>query len=656
VPETPDYLGAEGPFTRLLAGFRPRAQQQEMARAVAETIHGAGVLVCEAGTGTGKTLAYLAPALWSGRKVIVSTATKTLQEQLFFRDLPLVRKALAVPARIAMLKGRANYLCPYRLELAEQHEAFRSGALSRHLAQIRAWAGGTNSGDVEEIRGIPEDSPVWYQVTSTTDNCLGQECPEVAACPLLKARRAAQESDVLVINHHLLFSDMTLKEEGFGELLPGADCFILDEAHQLPELASRFFGVAVSGHQFLELGRDVMKAYYSEAGDAPELPRMVDAVDKAVKDLRLALGGDLQRAPWQRAYGRPAVREQVEALRKCLDNLQALLKPMAERGRGLENVWQRSLAMGGRLALFTAERDEEHITWFETTRRSFVLYDTPLDVAETFSANMGHYRSAWIFTSATLAVGGRFDHFMTRLGIAEARTALWESPFDYARHALLYLPRHLPQPGDKAYTAAVVEAALPVLAASGGRAFFLFTSHRALREAAALLRDRALAWPLLVQGEAPRSELLARFRALGNAILLGAGSFWEGVDVRGSALSCVIVDKLPFAPPDDPVFQARAAALERQGGNAFREYQLPNAVITLKQGVGRLIRDVDDRGVLMLCDPRLSGRAYGKVFMRNLPPMKITRDINTVEDFFEPKKDDGDKQESLPETAVAREP
>ena len=629
-----DCLGNAGPFARAMEGFRPRAQQQEMARAVAGVIDAAGVLVCEAGTGTGKTLAYLVPALLSGEKVIVSTATKTLQEQLFMRDLPLARKALGVPARIAMLKGRANYLCPYRLELAEQHEASRAGRVSHELARIRAWAGMTGSGDIEEIQGIPEDAPVWHQVTSTTDNCLGQECPEISACPLLKARRAAQESDVLIINHHLLFSDMMLKEEGFGELLPGADCFILDEAHQLPELASRFFGAALSGHQLRELGRDVMKAYYSEAGDMPELPRAVDALDKAVKDLRLALGDDHQRAPWQRAYGRTAVREQTAVLASCLEALQGILEPMAERGRGLENGWQRSLDLGARLKLFTAERDDRHITWYETTRRSFALYDTPMDVAGTFSASMAHYRSAWVFTSATLAVGGRFEHFMSRLGIADARTALWESPFDYASNALLYLPEPLPRPADPGYTAAIVEAALPVLHASGGRAFFLFTSHRALREAAALLRGEALAYPLLVQGEAPRSELLARFRALGNAVLLGTSSFWEGVDVRGSALSCVIVDKLPFAPPDDPVFQARAAALERQGGNAFREYQLPHAVITLKQGVGRLIRDVDDRGVLMLCDPRITSRAYGKVFIRNLPPMTITRRIADVEAFF----------------------
>ncbi len=648
-----DTLGPDGPFVQDLKGFRPRAQQQEMANTVAEIIDEFGVLVSEAGTGTGKTLAYLVPALLSGRKIIVSTATKTLQEQLYFRDLPLVRKALAVPVQFAMLKGRSNYLCRYRLELAEQSESLQPTVHARHIRKIKAWAGITRRGDIEEINDIPDGSPVWFQVTSTTDNCLGQECPEISACHLVKARRAAQESDVLVINHHLLFSDMMLKEEGFGELLPDADCFILDEAHQLPETASRFFGIAVSGHQFLELGRDVMKAYYGEAGDTPALLEAVEAMEKAMRDLRIAMGRDQQRAPWARIYAQPAVREQTGELQSRLEALQAILAQLAERGKGLENCWQRSVTLSQRLGLFTTAGDEQHITWFETTKRSFVLYDTPMEVSDTFSSCMAHYKSAWVFTSATLAVGNRFDHFISRLGIEDAQEALWQSPFDYEKNALLYLPEKLPQPGERSYIAAIVEAAMPVLTASGGRTFFLFTSHRALREADRLLQEKGLAYPLLVQGSAPRRELLEQFRTLGNAVLLGTSSFWEGVDVRGSALSCVIVDKLPFAPPDDPVFQARAAALEKKGGNPFREYQLPNAVITLKQGVGRLIRDVHDRGVLMLCDPRLISRSYGKVFIKNLPTMKITRTLDDVVQFFDLERETAVSEEIKPPTIVA---
>ena len=628
-----DLLGADGPLARHLPGFAPRRQQQEMAARIEAVLTAGGVLVCEAGTGTGKTLAYLVPALRSGRRVIVSTATRTLQDQLHQRDIPLVRKALASPLRHAMLKGRANYLCRYRLQLAAQAGHDRSPHYADHYRRIRLWAARTESGDVEELGGVPADSPVWPQVTSTTDNCLGQDCPEFSACHLMKARRAAQEADLVVINHHLLFSDMMLREGGFGELLPGADAFIIDEAHQLPEIASRFFGCAVSAHQLLELGRDAVKAA-QEAGDMPGLPEQVLALEEAVVALRRALGAPGQRLPWQAVRDEAPVRERLEEARSRLRVLGETLEQVAERDKALDHCWQRSRRLAERLAPFTAEPDDGRITWLETTRRGFVLHDTPLEIAATFQACMERYRSSWVFTSATLAVGDRFDHFTARLGIEGAETARWESPFDYASHALLYLPPGLPEPGAREYTAAVVRASLPVLQASGGRAFLLFTSHRALREAAALLRDHDLSYPLLVQGEAPRSELLADFRRLGNAVLLGTSSFWEGVDVRGEALSCVVVDKLPFAPPDDPVFQARAEALRRAGSNPFRECQLPHAVITLKQGVGRLIRDVDDRGVLMLCDPRLLSRSYGRVFLGNLPSMPHSRRLADVEAFF----------------------
>ncbi len=657
-----ELLGDAGPLARHLPGFAPRPQQQALAGRIAAVLETGGVLVSEAGTGTGKTLAYLVPVLRSGRRVIISTATKTLQDQLHRRDIPLVRKALGAGQRFALLKGRANYLCRYRLALAAQAGYDRVPPYGRDYRRVRAWAARTESGDIEEVQGVPADSPVWPQVTSTADNCLGQDCPEFSACHVMKARRAAQESDVVVINHHLLFSDMMLKEGGFGELLPGAEAFIIDEAHQLPEIAARFFGHAVSAHQLLELGRDALKAAHEAGGDMPELPMRVRALEQAVAALRRGLGEAGRRAPWAAVREAAAVKAGVADLRARLAALTEMLAAVAERDKGLEHCRQRALALGERFAGFAASPDAEttgngacdgdspdddlpddvslagppagRVTWFETSRRGFVLHDTPLDIAEAFQAAMARYRSAWVFTSATLAVGRRFEHFTRRLGITEAETAQWDSPFDYARHALLYLPPGLPEPNDPDHTAAVVRAVLPVLRASGGRAFLLFTSHRALRAAAARLGGAGLPYPLLVQGEAPRSELLARFRALGNAVLLGTSSFWEGVDVRGAALSCVIVDRLPFAPPDDPVFQARAEALRRAGGNPFRECQLPHAVITLKQGVGRLIRDVDDRGVLVLCDPRLLSRPYGRTFLANLPPMPRSRDLADVEAFF----------------------
>ncbi len=631
-----EVLSGNGPLARRLPGFAPRPQQQAMAQRIAALLDEGGVLVCEAGTGTGKTLAYLVPALLSGRRVVISTATKTLQDQLYQRDIPLVRAALGAAQRFALLKGRANYLCRQRLAAALQAGADRSPHTAPHYRRIRRWAARTETGDIEELSGIPDDAPVWPQVTSTTDNCLGQECPEFSACHVLKARRAAQEADVLVINHHLLFSDMRLKESGFGELLPGAEAFIVDEAHRLPELASQFFGKALSAHQLVELGRDALRAARQEGGDMPGLVERVQDLEQRVERLRHALGEPGRRLPWAEVAGSRAVRTALQDLQEGLGALAAALERVAERSKALEQCWQRSQQLAAGLAGFTGEEEGEaaRITWLETRRRGFVLHDTPLDVAGPFQAAMARYRGAWVFTSATLAVGEQFDHFTARLGITRAQTARWDSPFDYARQALLYLPQGLPDPADEGYTAAVVAAALPVLRASGGRAFLLFTSHRALQAAAVLLRERGLPYPLLVQGEAGRSELLDEFRRLGNAVLLGTSSFWEGVDVRGEALSCVIVDKLPFAPPDDPVFQARAEVLRRRGGNPFPEYQLPHAVITLKQGVGRLIRDAGDRGVLMLCDPRLSSRSYGRVFLRNLPPMPRTRALQDVEAFF----------------------
>ena len=624
-----DLLGADGPLARRLEAFAPRAQQQAMAEAVAGALEERGQLVVEAGTGTGKTFAYLVPALLCGGKVIVSTGTRHLQDQLFHRDLPLVREALGVSGRVALLKGRSNYLCLHRLELA-QDEGRRQAA---ELSRICAWAGVTEQGDIAELSGVAEDSPLWPRVTSTPDNCLGQDCPRYADCHVVKARRRAQEADLVVINHHLLFADMALREEGFGELLPGANAFILDEAHQLPEVASGFFGISLSSRQLLGLARDAQLEQLREASDMAGLSDAARALEKAVADARLAFGRETRRVPWAAVAGRPGLDRALGALGEALAALTGWLETAAPRGRGLEACWRRAQVLTGRLHATTQSPPDDHVHWLETHTRAFSVHLTPLDIAGVFQERMAALPSAWVFTSATLAVGERFDHFADRLGLDEPRTLRLESPFDFRRHALLYVPPALPEPNDPGYTAQVVERIRPVLAASGGRAFVLFTSHRALQEAAQRLGD-GLDYPLLVQGSAPRSELLSRFREAGNAVLLGTSSFWEGVDVRGEALSCVIIDRLPFASPGDPVLQARIDALQRAGGNPFREYQLPHAVIALKQGIGRLIRDVDDRGVLMLCDPRLLGRTYGRVFLNSLPDMPRTRSVEDVQAFF----------------------
>ena len=638
-------LGADGPLARL-PGFAPRAPQQAMAEAVMQALTRAEVLVTEAGTGTGKTYAYLVPALLFNNKVIISTGTKHLQDQLFHRDLPLVREALGVSTDVALLKGRANYLCLHRLDLTARDGRLPTREDVVALHTVMQWAGRTRRGDIAEVDALGEDAAIWPWVTSTADNCLGQECPRFSDCFVLKARRAAQEADVVVVNHHLLLADMALKEEGFGELLPGAAAFIIDEAHQLPEAALQFFGTTVSSRQLAELSADVVTEHAREAGDMPELVRAAEQLEHRLADTRIALGHGSRRAPWREAAAHDNVTAALKEAQAALDRLQDMLRAAAPRGAGLQQCWQRSMTLAERLADFIDTESDDQVQWFETYTRSFALHRTPFEIGESFQNHMTRLKAAWIFTSATLAVGDDFSHFCAHLGLQDRRTARWDSPFDYRRNALLYLPPRMPLPAAPEYTRAVIDAALPVLRASGGRAFLLFTSHRALQEAAQLLKDQ-LPFPLLIQGTAPRRDLLHRFRTLGNAVLLGTSSFWEGVDVRGEALSVVIIDKLPFASPGDPVLQARLDALRNRGGEPFRDAQLPQAVITLKQGVGRLIRDVHDRGVLMLCDPRLLSKPYGKVFLNSLPEMTRSRAIGDVQRFFETETDTALQTESI---------
>ena len=628
-----ELLGTSGPLARHVAGFMPRAAQQKMADAVAAAILSQDKLIVEAGTGTGKTFAYLLPAVHSGRKVIISTGTRHLQDQLFHNDLPVVCDALHAPVSTALLKGRTNYLCLHRLTLTAGEGRYLSRQQLHDLEQIRVWAERTRSGDIAGLGEIAEDSALWPRVTSTVDNCLGQECEYFRDCFVVRARRAAMEADVVVINHHLLFADMVLREEGFGELLPGVDAIIVDEAHQIPEVASVFFGTSISSHQLHDLIRDIQIEALREAADMSDLPETAQQLEGIGRRIRLALGHADRRLAWADVGGDYPVQEPVQELSAVLARLTDRLQVAAERGKGLDSCRQRATVVLERLRSLLEEPSGETIPWFETQRQSFRLNLTPLNVAPAFTKALEGLPGAWIFTSATLAVGASFDHFASRLGLEEARTLQLESPFDYEHNALLYLPESLPDPADRRYTQAVVACVRAVLAASQGRAFLLFTSHAALQEAAALL-EGTVDYPLLVQGSAPRADLLARFRHLGNAILLGTSSFWEGVDVRGGALSCVIIDKLPFASPGDPVLQARSDALRRQGRNPFMDYQLPNAVIALKQGAGRLIRDVDDRGVLVLCDPRLQQRSYGRVLLNSLPGMRRTGNVRDINDFF----------------------
>lgn len=628
-----DIFGPRGLLAERLPGYSPRAPQLAMAERIAEAIAGRETLICEAGTGTGKTFAYLVPALLCGGKVLISTGTRNLQDQLFHRDLPQMRGALGIPTRTALLKGRANYLCRYRLKLTLDDPLRQDPALRTHLRQVQDWSRGTRRGDIAELT-IAEDSPVWSAVTSTTDNCLGQACPDLADCHLAAARREAQAADLVVVNHHLFCADLALKDEGFGEILPGVDCFILDEAHQLPEIAAAFFGVRVSARQILDLVHDTELEYRREAGDVPQLPERAAALRRAVQDLRLALGEGDRRGPWQEFESDPEVPRALAGLQRRLTALTEGLRAVCGRGKGLDACLLRAVELDQRLKGFAVSPEPDRVRWFEVQGRGLRLHQTPLEVAGAFRHQFERQRAAWVFTSATLAVGDSFAHFARQLGIAKARTLRWDSPFDYARQALWFVPRGLPEPSAPGYNAAVLDLVCELLDYSRGRAFVLFTSHRALREVAAGLADR-VAYPILVQGSVPRAELLRRFRELGNAVLLGTSSFWEGVDVPGEALSCVIIDRLPFASPGDPVLSARIEALRRSGGNPFAEVQLPAAVIALKQGAGRLIRGAADRGVLVVCDPRLLRRTYGHTFLASLPPMARTRDSAEVRAFFD---------------------
>ena len=640
-----DVFSPAGPLADSIPGYRQRDQQLEMAERVAAALKDNRVLVAEAGTGTGKTYAYLVPALLSGGKVIVSTGTKTLQDQLFNRDLPTVRDALKAPVKIALLKGRANYVCHYHLARALSDGRFLSKEDAGHARAVSRFAKTTQSGDKGECNDVPESSPVWGMVTSTRDNCLGQDCPNHKECFVLNARREALDADVVVVNHHLFFADVMLKDEGMAELLPACNAVIFDEAHQLPETASLFFGESVSTAQVNDLARDTKLEGIASARDCLDLPPACANLEKAAKDFRLTLGVDPARYSLPQLEARPGFDNLLAGLINQLEHFAALLETQAERSEGLESCWQRSLEL---LAGFRRWRAGEQpaegegqgsVRWGEATTYSLQLNATPLAIGEIFRKQMSGHPRAWIFTSATLAVQKDFGHYCAEMGLGDAESACWDSPFDYGTQAVLYAPQGLPEPNSPGFIETVADAAFPVVKASGGRAFFLCTSLRAMRRMHELLQDKleaaGLDYPLLLQGEGSKNELLERFRRLGNAILVGSQSFWEGVDVRGEALSLVVIDKLPFAPPDDPVLSARIERMNKEGRNAFMEYQLPRAVINVKQGAGRLIRDETDRGVLMICDPRLITKPYGKRVWRSLPPMKRTRELSEVIDFFE---------------------
>ncbi|MGZ5031743.1 MAG: ATP-dependent DNA helicase [Usitatibacter sp.] len=645
------YFEAGGTLEKAVPGFKHRPQQIEFAQAVLDAIESKGVLIAEAGTGTGKTFAYLVPALLAGGRVIVSTGTKTLQDQLFHRDLPRIRAALGIPIDTALLKGRANYICLHHLEAATQQGTFMAREDVVHIHKIKSFAARTLSGDRSDCADVPESSPAWAQATSTRENCLGSACKHYQDCFVMKARKRASEADLIVVNHHLFFADVALRDEGAGDLLPAANTVIFDEAHHLPDLARLFFGQSVSTTQLLELARDTRLAEAQHARESTDLGDAAAAVERAARDVRLALGNASGRTALAAIRDRKAFDVALDALAKELAALAERLRAQEERAEEIRNCRVRADELLGRVAEWReADRRprEENaygepsstdvVRWIEAYSHSAALYVTPLDVARIFHAQMQGAERAWIFTSATLSVNGDFTHFQKEMGLDHAETRSWPSPFDFDRQALLYVPEDMPDPNSDGYVEAVIDAAWPVVRASGGHAFLLFTSLRAMDRGfdllATKLKAEGLGWPLLLQGSGAKNELLERFRRSPNAVLVGSQSFWEGVDVKGEQLSVVVIDRLPFNPPDDPVLAACIERINRAGGNAFMDYQLPRAVIALKQGAGRLIRDETDRGTLMICDPRLVGKPYGKRIWRALPPFRRTRLLSDVEAFF----------------------
>jgi len=627
-----EVFGPRGPLARTLPGFTPRRSQLAMAGRVALALENRAPLVVEAGTGTGKTFAYLVPALLSGRRVLISTGTRTLQDQLFNKDLPLVAGAIGVPATVALLKGRSNYLCTYRLKQLGGQKSL-AGTRDRTLVRVERWAGTTRTGDLAEVPYLGDAHPLWPQITSTRDNCLGARCADIGKCHVVEARRKAVEADIVIVNHHLLMADLALKEDGFSDLLGTADAVILDEAHQIPDLATQFFGTRLGSRQVELVVRDARLELGVARAPATALTTELGAVEKALAALAEVFRST-PRPDWLAAD--TPLADAAGDLSRALRDLQGALNDHS-REPGIAQCAARATELATRLDAVMHAEEHEGARSVELTQRGFTLSLLPFDIAARFASMAEGTRAAWVFTSATLSVGEDFAHFTSRLGLADAETLAIPSPFDFETQALLYLPAQLPDPASAAHTGAVVEVAVPLIEASAGGAFVLFTSHRALQRAAQLLRDRwtELAdYPLLVQGEAPREQLLRRFRESGNAVLLGAASFWEGVDVKGDALRLVIIEKLPFSSPDDALTKARIEHLKANGGNAFKEYQLPEAALALKQGVGRLIRSETDRGVVVICDPRLIDKPYGRVFRASLPPMPVTRASQDAERFL----------------------
>ncbi|MGB0937214.1 MAG: ATP-dependent DNA helicase [Colwellia sp.] len=645
----------DGALASVIEGYSPRQAQTDMAVAVGKAIEDESSLIVEAGTGTGKTFAYLIPAFLSAntdyqqgknpadkKRIIVSTGTKNLQEQLFHKDLPLVKKALASNVQVALLKGRANYLCRYRLAQYQQTRGQLDANTLADLVKVQTWANSTQAGDIGELVNVQEDSAIFPFVTSTLDNCLARDCPDYEQCYLVKAREKAIGADLVVVNHHLFFADMALKDTGFGELIPKGQVIIFDEAHQISDIASEYFGQSFSTRKLVDLCADVLQIYRSSLTDVKQLAKAAEKLQRTSQEFRLLFNYDPEKGNWRHKVKQGQVQQKFMALKTELDFLYQVIKLCVSRNEAIDNCFERVVSLLAQFDLMS-EVDILGVSfWYETTPKHVVLHQTPLTVAEKFSDYMEKSGAGWIFTSATLAVDNGFEHFSNHLGLDKAASLLLDSPFNYQKQSQLIVPRYLPQANDQNRALSLAKLAYPLIKASNGACLMLFTSYRVMNQVSEhltqIIEDEQKSdtfHEVLVQGQMGKRKLLEQFVENEHVVLLATSSFWEGIDIRGDKLTCVIIDKLPFASPDDPLLQARCDDVKRQGGDPFARIQLPQAVIALKQGVGRLIRDVNDSGVMVICDDRLVNRPYGQVFLKSLPDMKRTRDIHKVEAFLQ---------------------
>lgn len=628
-----EFFANEGPLAGVLNGYQVRQQQLDLSVAIEQALATKTALIAEAGTGTGKTFAYLVPAIQSQQKVIISTGTKNLQEQLFKRDLPLVKTLINKQKDTALLKGRSNYLCLHRIKLNEMSQRGFEKETLQEFRMVQKWSLGTKTGDMADLKNLKEDAKVLPMVTSTIDNCLGKDCSYYDECYLVKARQKAMQADVVIVNHHLFFADLALKEQGFGELIPAADSIIFDEAHLVPDIASEYFGENFSTRQLNDQLKDLVKIQKVSVKDANQLSEFAEKCQYAVSDLRMQFPADSERGEWLSAMKRVPVAEQVNELLGYLANLLEVGKLHDGRDKDLDALLEKISTNSERLRLFTFTDHKDLSLWFETSKYHLTLHLTPLSIAKQFTKVMDEREASWVFTSATLAIDGKFTHFQKLMGLHDADTLCLDSPFDYQKQAILCVPRYLPEPSSKKIKDALVETAISLIEAAKGRSFILFTSHYMMREVSAIVKEK-IDNPIYVQGERSKAAILEDYLAKSESVLFATGAFWEGVDVKGDDLLCVMIDKLPFASPDDPLLKARLDDCQKQGGKPFFDIQIPQAVIALKQGAGRLIRDFEDRGVLVICDNRLVTKPYASTFLASLPNMRKTRNLNIVKAFL----------------------